>query len=192
MVLIFSQTRTRCVYNLPCEFICRHDLVSWSTKNIASSSVAWPNVIVKRGSSVYGGSEEVCQGGVERHVWQATLQVNVGSVYGSGLDCIRMYFPLAIVRIFMYYVRSCSTTIHERHSYRLFHPALKVHGIIKGYIGIKRLTEALTVPSFVCLFVCTVCPHRQMFQFQFQSDRPTLSLAWGFPCNNCSNWNGLT
>ena len=31
-----------------------------------------------------------------------------------------------------------------------------------------------------------------MFQFHFQFDRPTPTLAWGFPCNKCSNWNGLT
>ena len=88
---------------MPYVFICRHVLTSWSTKDMASSSAAWLSVTVKRGPFM-GWKEEGRQGGVERHVWRATLQLNVGFVYSSGLDCMCRYFPLATVCILVYYV----------------------------------------------------------------------------------------
>ena len=45
----------------------------------------------------YGGREEGHQGRVEWHIWQATLQRNVGFVYYSGLDCVCIYFLLLCI-----------------------------------------------------------------------------------------------
>ena len=64
-----------------------------------------------------------------------------------------MDYPLAIVCIFVYYIRLILLHDYERQL------ASKV-GYLKDYLGIKWLTVALTVPSFVCLFVCIVCSLR--------------------------------
>ena len=96
-----------------------------------------------------GGREEAREGGVKQHVWRATpvlfrtwLCVHVFSVsYCAYFRVLYMFNLLA----------------------RLRAPASLEGGIIIKRniwqclgIYIKRLTVALTVPSFVCLFVCIV------------------------------------
>ena len=72
-----------------------------------------------------GEREEGRQGCVERHVWQATLEVNVGYLCTVQDWIVCMYFPLAIVCICVYYVPSCCMTVVL--------PSLE-GGIIKGII----------------------------------------------------------
>ena len=72
---------------------------------MVSSSVAWPSVIIKRGPSVVG----------ERKVVKAEWSDTFGEllVYCSGLDCVCMYFPLAIACIFVYYIHACLILLHD-------------------------------------------------------------------------------
>ena len=42
---------------MPYVHVCCHMLASWSTKDMASSSVAWPSVIIKRGPFLVGGKK---------------------------------------------------------------------------------------------------------------------------------------
>ena len=72
---------------------------------MASSSVVWPSVIVNRGPFVVGGRKVV------KAEWSDTFGELL--VYCSGLDCVCMYFPLAIILcVFscIIYVRFCCTT----------------------------------------------------------------------------------
>ena len=86
-----------------------------------------------------GGREEDCQGGVKQTFGELL-------VYCSGLDCACMYFPLAIVRIFVYYI-ICSILLPQLRA-----PASLEGGIIEGVSGYKTAHRS-TRSSFVRLFV---------------------------------------
>ena len=62
--------------------VCRQVLALWSTKDMASSSVAWPSVIIKTVPFVVGG----------RKVIKAEWSDMFGKllVYCSGLDCVHV------------------------------------------------------------------------------------------------------
>ena len=70
---------------------------------MVSSSIAWPSVIVKRGPSVVVGRKFV------KAEWSNMFGELL--VYGSGLDCVCMYFPLATVRVFVHYI--CLISLHD-------------------------------------------------------------------------------
>ena len=104
---------------------------------MASSSVVWPNVIVKTGPFVVGGRKVV------KAEWSDTCGELL--VHCSGLDCVCMYFPLAILCVFscIIYVQSCCTTTS----------ASQIEGgIIKG-ISRYKTARSSAHSSFVRLFV---------------------------------------
>ena len=105
---------------------------------MASSSVAWPNVIVKRGPFVVGGRKVVKAEWSDCHVWRATRVL-----FRTGL-CVHVFSVSYIVRIScIIYVRSCCTTTI----------ASQIEGgIIKG-ISRYKTARSSAHSSFVRLFV---------------------------------------